>query len=221
MPTEMLPLSHERLTAMGLRGIHCGSGHTLHAKLLNMDAMQLKAGEQCSQPGEITLFAERYYYLQHDQTTTLPLEDNSVDWVFSEHFIEHIQPKQAVAWFAELHRVMRPGGIARISTPDLGLYVQGYTDPSHKFYDAHRQRLIEMGMKNPPTSKAWMMNQIFRFYGHQWLYDYQELVSFASQAGFRPEAIERHSFASGRVPELAKLDKAVRNDESVYIEIYR
>lgn len=221
MSTEILPLSLEALASMGLRGIHCGSGRTLHAELLNMDAMQIKAGEQCSQPGKITCFGGRYYYLQHDQTTLLPLQDSSVDWVFSEHFIEHIQPSQAIAWLAELYRVMRPGGIARISTPDLGLYVSGYADPEQKFYDIHRERLAGMGMKNLPTSKAWMLNQIFRFYGHQWLYDYQELASFAGQAGFAPEAIQRHVFASGMVPELARLDKAARNDESVYIELYR
>lgn len=221
MPLPALPLSRADLSAMGLRGIHCGSGRTLHAQLLNMDAMRLQDGGQSSAPGRVCCFRESLYYLEHDQTTPLPLEDGSVEWVFSEHFIEHIQVPQAVSWFAELHRVMQPGGIARISTPDLALYARGYADPQQAFYNAHRQRLREMGMTNPPLGKAWMMNQIFRHYGHQWLYDYDEIVSIAAHAGFSPAAIRRVSFAEGSVQELARLDQVIRNDESLYVELRR
>lgn len=206
---------------MGLRGIHCGSGRTLHGGLLNMDALPLQDGIQVSEPGRICCFQSHLYYLQHDQTTPLPLEDGSVEWVFSEHFIEHIQPEQAIAWLAELYRVMRPGAIARISTPDLALYAQGYVEGDQHFYEVHRQRLRAMGMKNPPISKAWMMNQIFRYYGHQWLYDYEEVVAIASRAGFHATSIQRVAFGCGSVPELACLDQQIRNDESLYVEITR
>ena len=144
-----------------------------------------------------------------------------MDWVFSEHFIEHIEPQQAIAWLAEVRRVLRPGGIARISTPDLALYASGYHDPAQRFYQLHRQRLGQMGIHNTPPSRAWMMNQIFRYYGHRWLYDFEEIAGAATRAGFNPAAIRKVGFGSGSVPELAALDQPLRNDESLYVEIRR
>lgn len=60
-----------------------------------------------------------------------------------------------------------------------------------------------------------MMNQIFRFWGHQWLYDFDEICFVANAAGFRREQIQRCAFRQGSLQEVAALDLAVRNDESL------
>lgn len=49
----------------------------------------------------------------------LPLEDNSVDVIFHEDFIEHINQKQQIIILAETLRVLKKGGIHRINTPNL------------------------------------------------------------------------------------------------------
>lgn len=221
MLPSRLPLSREALLGLGLRGLHCGSGITLHPGFLNIDVQPLRADGQSSAPGRVVCFQSRYFYLQHDQTRPLPIADGAVEWVFSEHFIEHIEPQQAIAWLTEVRRVLQPGGLARISTPDLALYADGYRDPAQRFYQLHRQRLADMGIRNTPPGRAWMLNQIFRHYGHQWLYDFEEIVAAATQAGFAPAAIRRVAFATGSVPALAALDQPIRSDESLYVELRR
>lgn len=112
--------------AVGVPGLHCGSGGNLHLSCLNTDAMALSDGAGVeSKPGEIVQIRDRWLYLQHDATTPFPLADNSFDWAYSEHFIEHVSSEQAVAWLAEVRRMVRPGGFLRLSTPDLAKYVAG------------------------------------------------------------------------------------------------
>ena len=219
---DALPLSRTDLAALGLRGLHCGSGRTLHRGFLNSDVMPLRDSQgQESVAGRVCCFQQQLFYLQHDQTTPLPIEDACFDWVFSEHFIEHISLEQAVAWLREVYRVLKPGGIARISTPDLALYANGYGDPEQTFYRRHHAQLQAMGMRGSPSRRAWMLNQIFRNYGHQWIYDQEELTLAAAAAGFDPRLVQRCRYRQGAVPELAELDQEIRSDESLYVEIQR
>jgi predicted SAM-dependent methyltransferase len=218
----MNPLSEADLQAMGVCGLHCGSGATLHRGLLNIDLMQLSDGQgRQSQPGRLLSFAEGVHYLEHDQTTPYPIASAAVGLIFSEHFIEHISVEQAIAWLREVHRLLKPGGVARISTPDLARYANGYVDPDHHFYAQHQRQLQRMGMTACPARPAWMLNQIFRHYGHQWIYDFDELALVASAAGFDRQQIRQCTFRSGAIAELAQLDQEIRSDESLYVELIK
>ncbi len=58
----------------------------------------------------------------------LPLPDNSVDLIFHEDFIEHINQRDAVLFLAETLRVLKPGGVHRINTPELLGSMRRYSD---------------------------------------------------------------------------------------------
>jgi predicted SAM-dependent methyltransferase len=49
----------------------------------------------------------------------LPFDDNTVDIVFHEDFIEHLDQRSQMIFFAETFRVLKKGGIHRVNTPDL------------------------------------------------------------------------------------------------------
>jgi len=51
---------------------------------------------------------------------TLLFEDSCFDAVFSADFIEHISNEQKIKVFAEIFRVLKPGGLLVIKTPNLG-----------------------------------------------------------------------------------------------------
>lgn len=59
--------------------------------------------------------------IHHDITDPIPLPDNSVDSIQSEDVFEHIcfNPK-LIAVMDEIYRVLRPGGLFRLSLPDYG-----------------------------------------------------------------------------------------------------
>ena len=49
----------------------------------------------------------------------LPLPDHSVDLIFHEDFFEHLTQKEQIVFLAETLRVMKPGSVHRINTPNL------------------------------------------------------------------------------------------------------
>jgi len=49
----------------------------------------------------------------------LPYEDNTFDVVYSSHFIEHIPVDQIELFFDDVYRILKPGGLIRLVTPDL------------------------------------------------------------------------------------------------------
>jgi SAM-dependent methyltransferase len=62
----------------------------------------------------------------HDVRRPLPFPDETFDAVYALHIIEHLTPEEGSKFVAEVHRVLRPGGIFRVSTPDLESAVRAY-----------------------------------------------------------------------------------------------
>ncbi len=65
------------------------------------------------------LGGKKSFYAFNVIETGLPLPDNSVDAIFHEDFIEHISQRDQMVFLAETLRVLKPGGIHRVNTPDL------------------------------------------------------------------------------------------------------
>lgn len=57
-------------------------------------------------------------HILHDVTTSLPLPDACVDIYQSEDVFEHIEPTLLPALVDDIYRVLKPGGIFRLSVPD-------------------------------------------------------------------------------------------------------
>lgn len=117
--------------------------------------------------------------LDWDLRNPLPFADNSIDYVFNEHFFEHLSVEEAQPVMQDLMRVLKPGGVMRIAMPDLEWVVDNYinqpveTDPVIKKYNLE-------GVK----TKAEWINMSFRWWGHKWLYDWEELQRRLSESGF-------------------------------------
>lgn len=219
------PYGREVFVRLGLRGLNCGCGRMLRPGCLNVDRIPMvDAPGRSSEPGKLLrahLGGQVLYYLQHDLTQAFPVASHAFSWGFSEHFIEHVSPEQAVDWLREMRRLIAPGGLLRVTTPDLKKYIEGYSDPEGRFFKLHTERMEAFtGNKGSvPQRRAWMVNQIFRFFKHQWIYDYEEIVHAASLAGFAADGILREEFQSGLLEDVALLDSPERNDETLYVEM--
>ncbi len=60
----------------------------------------------------------------------IPVEDASIDYVFSEDFLEHLPPDRRVAVINEIHRVLVPGGVMEHYVPNAGSR-NDYGSPTH------------------------------------------------------------------------------------------
>ena len=216
---DAVPRSRADLAALGVTGIEFAAFRTEHPEGLGTDIVSVSCGEDATEPGKVYRVDGKSLFTQLDIGEPLPFEDGSVDWVYAEHLIEHVPLLTAVYWLTEVKRILAPGGLLRITTPDLRKYVDGYVGESG-FFARHRRRLRVMRLGPPmPERKAFMFNQIFYLYGHRWIYDHEELRHALTEAGFDPAAIHRREYRAGARSDVAELDTSFRNDETIYLEV--
>lgn len=61
-----------------------------------------------------------------DLRRRLPLQEASCDAIYSSHAIEHFNREGSRRFLSECHRVLKPGGILRLVTPDLEGIARSY-----------------------------------------------------------------------------------------------
>ena len=64
----------------------------------------------------------------------LPFQDDSLDAVHSSHVIEHISQEAGLQLFKEIYRCLKPGGVCRLSTPDMDLLLERYRLNDWEFF---------------------------------------------------------------------------------------
>lgn len=214
------PFAREELRELGVTGIEFAAFQSGHPAGLAADYVPLRCGGDETDEHRVYRVDGESHFLRLDISEPLPFEDHCVDWVYAEHLIEHITLDQAVAWLREVRRVLAPGGLLRLTTPDLDTYVRNYLDDGG-FFERHRERMLEALVPAPrmPARPAFMVNQIFYLYGHRWIYDFDEVSHALGVAGFATDRVRRCEFRKGASPQVAGLDRLIRNDETLYVEV--
>ena len=87
---------------------------------------------------------------------TVPWPWNDLDYVYGEHFLEHLSPDQAVAFLRQARAGLRPGGRIRLSTPGLEWVWQTHFRPAGSAADV--------------VADTYRANRAFHGWGHQFLY---------------------------------------------------
>jgi predicted SAM-dependent methyltransferase len=214
-----LPRTRAALAEHGVSGIEFAAFRTQHPAGLATDLAELTGPDGAAELGPLYRVDGAGLFTRLDIGRPLPFEDGSVDWVYAEHLVEHVTLPVAIGWLAEVRRVLAPGGLLRLTTPDLRIYLEGYRD-GDGFFAKHRRRLEVMRVGPPmPERKAFMLNQIFYLYGHRWIYDLDELTYALAEAGFDAAHVRARSFREGERPDVAALDTTFRRDETMYVEV--
>ena len=65
----------------------------------------------------------------------LPFADARFDGVYMSHCMEHLKESQARWWLDEIVRTLRPGGVFRITSPDIKGYLDAYDARDGKYFD--------------------------------------------------------------------------------------
>lgn len=124
-----------------------------------------------------------------DARKKLPFPDSSIDIVFTEQFIEHLTQSEAIAFLKETYRILKPGGVIRHSTPDLKKIIDLYDDKNSYVSSSNA---IKRHMKNhrpndffTQATTCQIINDLFRMWGHQYIYDENGLKSVILECGFK------------------------------------
>ena len=137
---------------------------------------------------------------------TLPYKNSSVDYVYTSHFVEHLELKDSQRLMSEVFRILKPGGIVRVVIPDLALGARQYV------------AAIEA---NPDDANAahefvgWLqLNRPDLRDPHLWMYDAASLSGMLNQIGFSDVVV--YEYRKGRVPDCDILDN--RPEDSLHLE---
>jgi predicted SAM-dependent methyltransferase len=129
------------------------------------------------------------------QAHALPFEDESIDEIYSRHFIEHLTLKEFIQTLAEWNRVLKTGGEVYIICPNLLWHMEQILSGSHEsFY------IKERGLND----RYWGFGSLFgwqqdEFDVHKFGYYFELLRDILEEAGFgeiqnltdSPESLEK------------------------------
>lgn len=110
-----------------------------------------------------------------DFTKGLPFSESTVDLVYTEHFIEHLEKDDGLVFLTEVCRVLKPGGVLRLSTPSLDYLIQCYADGKVDEWS-------DLGWVVSDTAE--LVNGSMRNWGHKYLYNAPALIDILERAGF-------------------------------------
>jgi|TARA_B110000495_G_C23000720_1_gene590545 predicted SAM-dependent methyltransferase len=132
----------------------------------------------------------------------LPFKDNSFEGCFSEHTLEHLYPSEANRLFKEVYRILKPGAILRVITPDLKKYIKYYVDKNFSI-----GRDFGLGCE-----AIWNLTHNF---SHRSVWDSEMLIHHLKKNKFTKciELKYKHSQNQNLI-----LDKEGREIESIYVE---
>ncbi len=155
-----------------------------------------------------------------DVTEPFPLPDDAIDFIFAEHLIEHLSWRNGQRMLAECRRVLKPGGVLRLATPDLAVLIdlyRGNGDPDAKHYIrwVTRRYLADHGHEHP----VFVLNNAMRNWGHTFLYDAEVLSMALDEAGLRdPVRCALDESAHHELRSLESHGSAVGNKRAVAFE---
>jgi predicted SAM-dependent methyltransferase len=142
-----------------------------------------------------------------DATNYLPFPSYSIDYIFTEQFIEHLTFEEGKFFISEAFRVLKNSGVIRQATPSLKGLIDIY-EGENKFVDTQEAIGRHVSNHSPQTSgdkPSHFLNDFFRLWEHEFIYDKETLADIHMDAGF--ESISWKSFGNSSYPELSNLER--------------
>ncbi|MCW2857242.1 MAG: hypothetical protein JWR52_2857 [Marmoricola sp.] len=119
-----------------------------------------------------------------DCTTRWPIEDAAASYIYSDNVIEHLPLAAGRAMMAEAYRVLQPGGVIRLVTPDIRKHVELYLAGVSSIHSDVAKDYRDMGLvvEHPID----LVRIPIGSFGHHegYVYDFDVLEQELKRAGF-------------------------------------
>lgn len=147
------------LAGPGDKRLHIGCGEHLLPGWLNCDLLEGWLNDRMMR-GSIAV-------VNLNAVKPYPFADNTFDYIFSEHMIEHVSYAEGGRMLAECFRVLKPGGVVRITTPDLRFLIDLYGREPGEYSKWSASSFANV----IGTEPVYVINNFVRAWGHQFIYD--------------------------------------------------
>jgi len=141
-----------------------------------------------------------------DLRAGLPFPDESVDFIYAEHVLEHFQHMDVKMLLGECKRVMKHGAVLKVSVPDARIYLNAYCNPDG--FDHREFCTFDGGLDY--QLRINYVNYMFYMDGyHRHMFDEESLLFTLKSVGFNNVCSREFD---------SDLDKRVRQFESIYAQ---
>lgn len=139
---------------------------------------------------DLTDFAKHNYYkfLKIELGGKIPFDNNSVDLISSNNFIEELDENEGLSFLKECRRVMKQNAIMRLGTTDSNTVVKQYSQNKLKEFDELNDQI-----SSAKTQAGKMYVLISK--DKKTTYDWESICELAKEAGFTK--IEKKNFREG------------------------
>lgn len=168
-------------------------------RVLHRIAYRMTGAKQYYSLEEYCTLLGEHLFIHHDLAYGIPLHDNTADFVYSSHFLEHLPRKQGEMLLKEAYRVLKPGGMLRLCVPDLEYALSLYAS-------GQKEKMLE--------NYFFIDDDESHYARHKYMYDFAMLRDLLTHIGF--QRITRCSFQAGKTPDIQKLDN--RPEDTLFIE---
>lgn len=133
--------------------------------------------------GWVNIDLKPFADLTLDVREPLPFTDNSCSFIYSEHFLEHLEyPNQAYSFLRECYRVLDQDGKFSVAVPDTEW-------PITEYLNIRNDNYFEIAKKkwHPDwcVTRLEHINHHFReYHDHKFAYDYETLEHILHKVGF-------------------------------------
>ncbi|MDD4869467.1 MAG: methyltransferase domain-containing protein [Kiritimatiellae bacterium] len=164
----------------------------------------------------------------HDCRKGIPLEDNSVDYIYTSHFLEHLYRHEVFALLKECHRVLKTSGLIRIVLPDLDRIIDAYVKSNIRAFseifpdDVVAPTYADMFVSNffpyeMNTGKRPLLTEKLKEHflrRHKWMYNKESFGKILAYQHFKN--IKQKTFLESNMDDVRYLD--AHKEISFYLE---
>ncbi len=176
----------------GVRRLHWGCGSVTPPAWINADVADLPDID-----------------IRCDVIRGLPLSDNSIDYISSQHALQDVGMYDQWAVLGEQYRVLKPDGVLRLCLPDLDLAIAAYQSGRRDYFYSN----------NWATISGDFIAQILGWGHAKTLFTYEFAEELVMSVNFRSCHRVRYRETTSRYSGIVELDD--RQGESFFLEAYK
>jgi predicted SAM-dependent methyltransferase len=134
--------------------------------------------------------------IPHEIRYGLPFRNNSVKYIFTSHFIEHLIEQDSLNLFKECFRVLKQKGKIRIIVPDLDESLNEIEKNIKNYKKTRNDKFLQGYLTDTKVSGS--------FACHRRMYNFEGLKNILEKSGFKN--IKKMKQFKGNFPNLKELE---------------